>query len=360
MATFLQIQQKVQARMGTADATLLTSLKRWINDHKDDIESYMWDWQLKHDFFETVDEYTTGTVTFTNGSATVTGSSTVWTAAMVGRKIKNNSTNTVYIITAFASATSITIDQNYIDDTEADANYVIFQDEYTMPYDCMSVESLSLTSGRLLKEARLPSVREDGAVNSTTEFPREFARIGYEDDASYSTGTISVTGNTTVTLVGGTWPSDAAGQWIRGDAQGLVFEVDTRDSDTVLTLKRSGMTGSAITYQLEPGPRIVIRMKQAPSAIKRVNRWYMKRSPDMVNDNDHNQMPEYFDRILVQAVYAEALRHQREYQTGAIMAKTEYERMIYRERIRQNKSKHRGRTPRMRSPYETNVRGSWI
>lgn len=61
-------------------------------------------------------DYSTGTATFTNGSATVTGTSTVWTAAMVGQYIvtRNATGNNVYYqITARASDTSITIETTY-------------------------------------------------------------------------------------------------------------------------------------------------------------------------------------------------------------------------------------------------------
>lgn len=61
-------------------------------------------------------DYSTGTATFTNGSATVTGTSTVWTAGMVGQYIvTRNATgdNVYYQITARASNTSITIETTY-------------------------------------------------------------------------------------------------------------------------------------------------------------------------------------------------------------------------------------------------------
>ena len=55
-------------------------------------------------------EYTAGTVA-TNGTATITGTSTNWTATMVGRYIAIDGEALPYKITAWASATSITIER---------------------------------------------------------------------------------------------------------------------------------------------------------------------------------------------------------------------------------------------------------
>lgn len=62
--------------------------------------------------------------------------------------------------------------------------------------------------------------------------------------APYETGTITVV-NGTVTLAGGTWPSNAAGQRIAfGDA---VYEIATRTSDTVIVLHDTSVDASALT-----------------------------------------------------------------------------------------------------------------
>ena len=58
-------------------------------------------------------DYTTGTVSITNDTATVTGSGTTFTAAMVGRFIKVNADGFWYKITAFTSTTVITIEDTY-------------------------------------------------------------------------------------------------------------------------------------------------------------------------------------------------------------------------------------------------------
>ncbi len=72
----------------------------------------------------TADDYTTGTVTFTNESTTITGSSTVFTSAMVGRWIKG-SDNFWYEIESFTSTTVVTIARPYNGSTASGQTYTI-------------------------------------------------------------------------------------------------------------------------------------------------------------------------------------------------------------------------------------------
>lgn len=58
------------------------------------------------------DAYATGTVTFTNGDETVTGSGTTFTAAMVGRYIKGND-GFWYRIATYTDATHVELDKKY-------------------------------------------------------------------------------------------------------------------------------------------------------------------------------------------------------------------------------------------------------
>lgn len=75
-----------------------------------------------------VDNYVTGNVTVTNGSATVIGSGTTFTSAMIGRYFKNESVNSdgmLYKIIARVSNTEITLENYYDGSTESGASYSI-------------------------------------------------------------------------------------------------------------------------------------------------------------------------------------------------------------------------------------------
>jgi hypothetical protein len=71
------------------------------------------------------DEYTTGTVTLTNGSATVTGSGTTFTAAMVGRYFKGDNDGVWYRIATFTSATIIVLENVFEGTGAAGLSYTI-------------------------------------------------------------------------------------------------------------------------------------------------------------------------------------------------------------------------------------------
>jgi len=82
-------------------------------------------------------KYTTGTVTLTNGSQTVTGSGTTFTNAMVGRYLTSTDAGAdglIYRISSYASATSISLEQYYAGSTVAGATYEIFQ-VFNLPED---------------------------------------------------------------------------------------------------------------------------------------------------------------------------------------------------------------------------------
>lgn len=70
-------------------------------------------------------DYTTGTVSVTNGSATVMGTTTVFTDAMVGRWFQVTTDGYWYRILSRASNTSITLNRTYMGTTGSSLSFVI-------------------------------------------------------------------------------------------------------------------------------------------------------------------------------------------------------------------------------------------
>ena len=131
---FGALKDEMAAVLGTGARpgdVMRTSIGRWINQACRYV-AYKFPWSTRE--FEqrvsTVAPYSTGTATFTLGSATVTGSGTTWTTAMVGRKIALSVGAPYYRISAFTSTTSITIADVYAEATSSGSAYSIFQDEY--------------------------------------------------------------------------------------------------------------------------------------------------------------------------------------------------------------------------------------
>ena len=94
-----------------------------------------WSWLVKGNQFISPAAYNTGTITVTQNSTTITGSSTVWTAAMVGRQIRVGTSSPIYTIAQFNSSTSIEIDLPYGGTTAAGVAYSLYQCYFTPPSD---------------------------------------------------------------------------------------------------------------------------------------------------------------------------------------------------------------------------------
>lgn len=129
------------------ETALLTKVKTWVNKRY----HQAWSKLLQMDptfgrttsILTTTDDYNTGTVEV-DGTTTVTGTSTVWTSGMVGRKFKLDSFSEVYEISAYVSATEITLNKACNADADDGLAYMIYQDEVSLPSDCAEVVSLGI------------------------------------------------------------------------------------------------------------------------------------------------------------------------------------------------------------------------
>jgi len=117
-----------------AAVTLLCQQKLdWIQD--DICSRYDFSWLKANGYINTTPVYTTGTVTVTQDSATVTGASTVFTSDMVGRLFLGNDGNNWYEISAYVSPTEITLKSNYMGATESGITYSIYKTDYPLATD---------------------------------------------------------------------------------------------------------------------------------------------------------------------------------------------------------------------------------
>lgn len=109
-ATFLTLQQELAAQVGldstgTSQATLL---KRWINSAQATVlRSFEWPFNRASNplVIQTATDYTTGTVSTTAGSTTVTFSGTI-ASSMAGRFLQTSSSNDWYRVTAHTAGTN--------------------------------------------------------------------------------------------------------------------------------------------------------------------------------------------------------------------------------------------------------------
>jgi len=126
-----------------ADTVTRAKYKRRVNDVYSRIipARHEYDWMKKTGSFTLIPAYQTGTVTATASSTTLTGSSTVWTTAMTGRKVWISGSDTVFTFT-YVSATSGTISPAFDGTTGSSLSYCIYPDTYELAadYDRMTTE----------------------------------------------------------------------------------------------------------------------------------------------------------------------------------------------------------------------------
>lgn len=133
-------------REQTSVTATLTQAKKYINTALQDMHigyGEQFPWAERSARLITMGAYTTGTVSISQGSTTLTGSSTAWSttnsfgvanARTTGRLILEG-TSTIYEIASVDSATQITLSSRFVGDTLAGATYTYFEDEYDLHAD---------------------------------------------------------------------------------------------------------------------------------------------------------------------------------------------------------------------------------
>lgn len=109
-------------------------LELWValNDAIDMLaQDHRWEWFLRRGHMSTVAPYSTGTITLTAASATVTGSGTTFPATAAGRRILVS--GQILDVLSYTSGTSITLTTTWGGATTAGLSYIMFRDEYALP-----------------------------------------------------------------------------------------------------------------------------------------------------------------------------------------------------------------------------------
>ena len=123
-----------------------TIAKRLINTSLHDMHlgtDYKFPWAERHGRLIVRAQYTTGTVTITKGSTTLTGTSTVWTTtdaftianARANGKVLINGGRTPYVVSSVGGAGTITLTSQFTEDDVTDGTYIYFEDEYALASD---------------------------------------------------------------------------------------------------------------------------------------------------------------------------------------------------------------------------------
>ncbi len=146
LRTRAQMQSTVLSALGNhSQATAADVLAILQACARELTEEHEWGEREREAIVTLVAPYTTGTLTATNGSATLTGSGTTWTSAMVGRAISIEGLDAFLRVASFSSVTSITLGDaqgsavTWPGDTAASLTYSIFGLDYELAADVDTV-----------------------------------------------------------------------------------------------------------------------------------------------------------------------------------------------------------------------------
>lgn len=141
---FTDLQNRV--RVTTAVTATETQAKRYINIALQDMHlgfDYRFPWAERSARLVTQAQYTTGTITATQGSASITGAGTAWNTAnafsvnnmRANGKIRIAGSLVPYSVQTVSSDTGATLTSKFTETTQTAQTYVYYEDEYDLASD---------------------------------------------------------------------------------------------------------------------------------------------------------------------------------------------------------------------------------
>lgn len=162
---------------------------RWLNRRYRQIwQSSNWQFAQKEGTFLTVARINAGTVTVTNGSATVaetTSNANGWTSSVVSRKWRRTGDNVFYDISAFGNDNpdTLTLDRVYEGTTGTVTGYTIFQNIYSLNEEVGVLHTITSRDDRFrLTETSREELDTAFPNRSNVDNPRWFAPFGRDSN----------------------------------------------------------------------------------------------------------------------------------------------------------------------------------
>lgn len=178
MANLTTIQARVTNLVGSNTAISTNEITQIIQaEHDTILGDNSWNDRVASGTITTMTPYGTGTVS-TSGT-TITGTGTVWTAALIGAWMRVHRSVEYYRITDVASATSLTLEKALAGGDVTGEPYTIFQHIYSVPSDCERI--LSMVHLSPLRDISIQEIdRVDPYRTTTSSDPRWFCYHGLD------------------------------------------------------------------------------------------------------------------------------------------------------------------------------------
>src|SRR5690349_1387866 len=155
--TFSAAKTILLNNLGEDDSATDTFAGQCLDQAQRDVaRAHPWPELYTRAFVNTVDDYSTGTISITGGggSAAVTGSGTVFPSAVASSSYRFalSAGSEWYTVSVRGGDTSLTLAQNYVGATVSGSAYVLYKSIYTLASDVDRVESLWLHNGTSFAE----------------------------------------------------------------------------------------------------------------------------------------------------------------------------------------------------------------
>lgn len=194
--TFLQIRQRIAELMGVSsidqtpddNATMKEKLKAWVNArYKVLAAKESWNWLVKDSIIQTVPDITTGTVTATTDSTTITFTSGP-TNSVEDYFIQFSDSGDWYEIdTHTAASTTAELTTTFLGTTSSTLTYVLRKAYYLLPADTGKI--LNVSQHRVwntsLKYVPARILDQFLGYRQQSNRPRFYSIIGINDDRQY-------------------------------------------------------------------------------------------------------------------------------------------------------------------------------
>lgn len=300
IATFIEGMSLVNQERDLINDIIRMALDRVYNFHE-------WPYYVQEGTLRTVAVYNDGEVDVTNGSTTVTGTTTAFTDDMVGRKFRVSGEKAYYKIAEVVSGTELTLAEEYRGDTDTGLDYEIFKDEYRLAADVGKYKIIR----QLENGMALVSIYPD-SFDTIIPTPESYGEPTYEIFRGtkldiYNDGTVTATGKT-ITGSGTEWTGvEGLGRCSKVRIGNNVYTVKSVDSDTQLTVYENVIAVAGATAHEVILDNLILQLYNIPDSDRLLYYSYFRKPVPLANDYDVPDMPSQWIYLLKWAGLSEAL-----------------------------------------------------
>lgn len=189
MPTFQSLYQTIQSAIGDESADTLSRIQEFLNEGQRVIwNAHGWYFRKKKARFNTVAPYTTGTITATQSSTTLSISGGSLTG-LEGYKFSLGASSPYYrILSVAVGGLSATLEVGYAGTTVTTSTFLIYKDEYELPTSVKSMISAKVLRSGWEELEYIDADRIDSFM-STQQLGTGVPRFYNSDGVSYSIST---------------------------------------------------------------------------------------------------------------------------------------------------------------------------